>query len=78
MRRLFALVVFVLLLAAMAIGAIAVRDLRRGYRSPLGARVVHFSLHSRLLRRQLDEVLVTPRGGGRGRSLLVFLHGRGA
>ncbi|MGZ4319571.1 MAG: alpha/beta hydrolase, partial [Gaiellaceae bacterium] len=67
-----------LLLAAVAIGAIAVRDLRRGYRSPLGARVVHFSLQSRLLRRRLSEVLVTPRGGGRGRPLLVFLHGRGA
>ena len=78
MRRLFALVAFLLLLAAVAIGAIAVRDLRRGYRSSLGARVVHFSLQSRLLRRRLGEVLVTPRGGGRGRPLLVFLHGRGA
>ena len=78
MRRLFALVVCLLLLAAVAIGAIAVRDLRRGYRSPLGAQVIHFSLQSRLLRRRLGEVLVTPRGGGRGRPLLVFLHGRGA
>ena len=57
---------------------IVVRDLRRGYRSPLGARVVRFSLQSRLLRQKLGEVLVTPRGGGRGRPLLVFLHGRGA
>ena len=78
MRRLLALLVLLLLLAAVAIGAVAVRDLRRGYRSPLGARVVHFSLQSRLLRRKLGEVLVTPRGGGRGRPLVVFLHGRGA
>ena len=39
MRRLFALLVLLLLLAAVAIGAVAVRDLRRRYRSPLGARV---------------------------------------
>jgi S-formylglutathione hydrolase FrmB len=78
MRRLFALLALLLLLAAVAIGAIAVRDLRRGYRSPLGASVIHFPLQSRLLHRKLGEVLVTPRGGGRGRPLLVFLHGRSA
>ena len=67
------------LAALLAIpGWIVVRDLRRGYRGALGARVVHFSLQSRLLRRKLGEVLVTPRGGGRGRPLLVFLHGRSA
>ncbi|HTS73573.1 MAG TPA: alpha/beta hydrolase-fold protein [Gaiellaceae bacterium] len=67
-----------LLVMAATIGWLALRDLRRGYRSALGTRVVHFSLHSRLLRRRLSQVLVTPRGGGRGRPLLVFLHGRGA
>src|SRR6266516_2493938 len=73
MRRL--LVVF--LLGALAVGGwIAVRDLRRGYRSTHGARVERFTLRSRLVGRDLHEVLVVPRGGGRGRELLVFLHGR--
>ena len=41
-------------------------------------KVVPFVLGSKLLERPLHEVLVTPRGGGRGRPLLVFLHGFGA
>src|SRR5437660_9621317 len=73
MRRL----VLALLVAALAIGGwIAYRDARRGYRSTRGARVVRFTVHSRLVSRDLHEVLVVPRGGGRGRELLVFLHGR--
>ena len=38
-------------------------------------RVSTFELHSKLLGQQLDQVLVTPQGGGKGRPLLVFLHG---
>jgi S-formylglutathione hydrolase FrmB len=34
-----------------------------------------FQLQSKLLGQQLDQVLVTPQGGGKGRPLLVFLHG---
>ena len=60
------------------IGWMAVRDARRGYHSTEGAKVSHFTLHSRLLHRELGEILVTPRGGGRGRFLLVWLHGRSA
>lgn len=55
---------------------IALRDWRRGYRSARGATVVRFTVHSRLVRRDLHEILVVPAGGGRGRELLVFLHGR--
>jgi len=36
-----------------------------------------FSLQSKLLGRHLDQRLVTPAGGGKGRPLLVFLHGYG-
>jgi enterochelin esterase-like enzyme len=73
MRRL----VLALLVAALAVGGwIAVRDERRGYRSPRGARIERFTLHSRLVGRDLHDVLVVPHGGGRGRELLVFLHGR--
>jgi S-formylglutathione hydrolase FrmB len=52
-----------------------VRDWRRGYWSTHGARVVRFTVDSRLTRRQAHEVLVIPEGGGTGRGLLVFLHG---
>jgi enterochelin esterase-like enzyme len=65
------------LVAALAVGGwIAYRDARRGYRSTRGASIVRFTLHSRLVGRDLHEVLVVPHGGGRGRELLVFLHGR--
>jgi S-formylglutathione hydrolase FrmB len=49
---------------------------RRGFDTH-GARVVHFSLRSRDVGRVLRETAVVPRGGGRGRPLLVFLHWRG-
>jgi poly(3-hydroxybutyrate) depolymerase len=45
---------------------------------PAPLRVAPFVLRSTLLDRPLHEVLVTPGGGGRGRPLLVFLHGYGA
>ena len=73
MRR----IVLVALAAVLAlIGFIAIRDVRRGYRTTRGFRVERFTLRSRLVGRDLHEVLVVPRGGGRRRPLLVFLHGR--
>jgi S-formylglutathione hydrolase FrmB len=57
-------------------GFVILRDARRGYHSTRGARVIRFTLTSRLARHDLHEVVVVPRGGGRGRPLLVFLHGR--
>jgi hypothetical protein len=41
-------------------------------------KVSSFQLPSKLMGRPLDQVLVTPAGGGEGRALLVFLHGYGA
>jgi predicted esterase len=41
-------------------------------------KVTNFALQSKLMGRPLYEELVTPAGGGRGRPLLVFLHGYGA
>jgi S-formylglutathione hydrolase FrmB len=75
MRRWLALSVVVF---AATIGWLAVRDALRGYHRTYGARVDRFTLHSRLLRRDLDEILVAPHGGGSGRFLLVLLHGRSA
>jgi S-formylglutathione hydrolase FrmB len=70
--------VLVIALVAVAAGAawVAVRDWRRGYTSTRGATIERFTLHSALVRRDLHEILVVPAGGGRGRELLVFLHGR--
>jgi poly(3-hydroxybutyrate) depolymerase len=60
---------------AIFIGAIAVRDRRRGYRSTDGATLVHFTLHSQAVGRDLHEILVRPPKRG-SRVLLVLLHGR--
>ena len=63
----------------LAIPAAAVA-LVLGFRGPdtRGVRVERFTLHSRLVHRDLHEVLVRPNGAGPGRPLLVLLHGRGA
>ncbi len=42
-----------------------------------GARVHHLTINSRYVNGLIPLTLVTPIGGGRGRPLLVFLHGRG-
>jgi predicted esterase len=41
-------------------------------------KIANFALQSKLMGRQMYEVLVTPAGGGEGRPLLVFLHGYGS
>jgi S-formylglutathione hydrolase FrmB len=70
----------VLLVAVVALAAsaawIGLRDWRRGYERTRGATIVRFTLRSALAHRDLHEILVLPAGGGRGRELLVFLHGR--
>jgi S-formylglutathione hydrolase FrmB len=67
----------VALLAVVAAAAwVPLRNARRGYHSSEGARVERFTLASRLMGRQLHEILVLPAGKERPRALLVFLHGR--
>jgi enterochelin esterase-like enzyme len=61
--------------AAIAVWA-GVHYFVRDYQSSRGATVDRFTLQSRLVHRDLHEILVVPPGGGRGRELLVFLHGR--
>ena len=41
-------------------------------------KVVNFQLRSKLIGREMSDVLVRPAGGTKGRWLLVFLHGYGA
>jgi S-formylglutathione hydrolase FrmB len=69
LRRAF--LVSIPLLLAVACGAAP-------YHSTQGARIVRFTLPSRLLHRSLDETLVVPAGGAAGKPLLVLLHGRSA
>ena len=69
-----------LLFAAAAVTAVvfvAIRDVKRAYRSTDGAVLVHFTLHSRLAHADLHETLVRPARRG-SRTLLVLLHGRGS
>ena len=40
--------------------------------------VTNFQLKSKLMGREMSDVIVTPEGGAKGRALLVFLHGYGA
>lgn len=67
--------------AALAAGIALAEGALAGLAAPAdrhGARVIRFSLASRYVHRTLPEVLVVPPGSnGRGRPLLVFLHGRG-
>jgi predicted esterase len=42
------------------------------------AKYINLTLQSKLLGKPMFDVLVTPPGGGKGRPLLVFLHGYGA
>src|SRR5438270_444538 len=46
------------------------------YSSTQGARIVRYTLRSRLMDRSLKQVLVVPAGQSAGRPLLVLLHGR--
>jgi S-formylglutathione hydrolase FrmB len=63
------------LLAALALGAVACGSSGKPAPPP---KVAQFQLNSKLMGRPLYETLVTPSGGGKGRPLLVFLHGYGA
>jgi S-formylglutathione hydrolase FrmB len=42
-----------------------------------GARIESIAIHSKFVHRDLEQLLVIPKSGGKGRMLLVLLHGRG-
>ena len=48
-----------------------------GSKPEMPLHVSTFELQSKLLGKRLDQVLVTPKGGGKDQPLLVFLHGYG-
>jgi S-formylglutathione hydrolase FrmB len=64
-------------LALVVVGAMFVTHLEEGT-SRQGAHVEHFTIDSAFVQRTMRETAVIPPGtSGRGRPLLVFLHGRG-
>lgn len=67
-----AAVVVVLVVAVVVTRIIASEP---GYSSKHGTKIVHYTLASKLLGRDLGEIAVLPPGGGK-RPLLVLLHGR--
>jgi len=75
-RRLLGLTVAALLLSLAGWGLFRVYRVFKPDQH--GARVTHFSLKSALVGRSLEEIVVTPKGGGADRPLLVLLHGRGS
>jgi len=75
-RRLTGLAVAALLLSLAGWGLLRVYRILRPDQH--GARVTRFTLESKLVGRSLQEIVVTPKGGGAGRPLLVLLHGRGS
>ncbi len=69
------------MVAALGIAALVLWLVNRGghpYTSTGRSNLVGFTLRSDLLHRSLGEVVVEPPGGGKGRPLLVLLHGRSA
>jgi S-formylglutathione hydrolase FrmB len=52
-------------------------DVRTGSVAAHGATILRYDVHSRWVHATLPQTAVLPAGGGAGRPLLVFLHGRG-
>ena len=69
----------VLVVAAVALARqILPGEVRTGSSAAHGATVVRYDLRSRWVLATLPQTAAMPPGGGRGRPLLVFLHGRGS
>ncbi|MFL5868932.1 MAG: alpha/beta hydrolase [Thermoleophilaceae bacterium] len=77
MGRIWIAAIVVLVLAVVGVGILSVSQLEEGTNTQ-GARIVHFTVESAFVDRSMRETAVIPAGtNGRGRPLLVFLHGRG-
>jgi enterochelin esterase-like enzyme len=70
------LVVFMLIVAGAAVGAVVAYTQRGTDRR--GADEESFEVKSRLVDRTLEQRAAVPMGGAKGRPLLVLLHGRGS
>ena len=67
------------LVAVLAFGAAApaITGVVSGRADSRGVKVVRYDVRSRFVHHRLAQTAVLPPGGGAGRPLLVFLHGRG-
>ncbi len=76
------LVVGGLLFAMLVTGWVVARsvfgNVSTGSGDAHGATILRYNLHSRFVHATLPQTAAIPRGGGTGRPLLVFLHGRGS
>jgi S-formylglutathione hydrolase FrmB len=78
-RRATALVALVAVVVATAVVVRAsTARVRTGSGAAHGAMLVRYRIRSRFVHRSLAQTAAIPHGGGAGRPLLVFLHGRGA
>jgi predicted esterase len=73
MRRSLALLVSVLATVLCVVGCGSAKT-----KLSAPPKVLNIQLKSKLMGREMSDVLVMPAGGGEGRALLVFLHGYGA
>jgi len=74
---LLTLVAAVGIAAAIVISRLSGSEVGTGSRAAHGATIQRFAVDSRYTHDTLTQVAVSPPGGGAGRPLLVFLHGRG-
>src|SRR3954454_8643199 len=69
--------------AALAVGAVALvrrfwpGRVHTGSAAAHGATILRYDVRSRYVHKTLPQTAAIPPGGGAGRPLLVFLHGRG-
>jgi S-formylglutathione hydrolase FrmB len=72
-RQLIAVIAF----ALVAAGVILLARVLLGGPDQRGAMVLRYTIDSPLTHQKLPQAAVEPAGGGAGRPLLVFLHGKG-
>ena len=63
--------------AATAVAGCGDSKLESGSSATHGATVLRYSIPSKAVGKSLAQTAVVPAGGGKGRPLFVFLHGRG-
>ena len=82
-RGLTRLAVLLIAVAAVAWGVVTLVNrfwpgrVHTGSAAAHGATIVRYEIRSRFVHETLPQTAAIPAGGGKGRPLLVFLHGRG-
>jgi S-formylglutathione hydrolase FrmB len=63
--------------AAIALSGCGEQRIQSGSSAAHGAQVLRYSLDSKVLGKSMPQTVIEPSGGGKGRPMIVFLHGRG-